>query len=81
METLGNVLVAAPSGEQVPLAQVARFEHTRGAAMITSENGLLLATVLLNIQGRDVIGFVEEARAAVAARVMLRKKKIKKNNY
>jgi len=71
VETLSNVLVAAPSGEQVPLAQVARFEHTRGAAMITSENGLLLATVLLNIQGRDVIGFVEEARAAVAARVML----------
>ena len=71
VQTLANVLVAAPSGEQVPLAQVARFEHTRGAAMITSENGLLLATVLLNIQGRDVGGFVEDARAAVAARVML----------
>ena len=39
--------------------------------MITSENGLLLATVLLNVQGRDVGGFVEEARAAVAARVAL----------
>jgi Cu(I)/Ag(I) efflux system membrane protein CusA/SilA len=71
VETLGNVLVAAPSGEQVPLAQVAHFEHTRGAAMITSENGLLLATVLLNIQGRDVTGFVEEARAAVVAQVPL----------
>jgi Cu(I)/Ag(I) efflux system membrane protein CusA/SilA len=71
VETLGNVLVAAPSGEQIPLAQVAHFEHTRGAAMITSENGLLLATVLLNIQGRDVAGFVEEAQAAVAARVAL----------
>jgi Cu(I)/Ag(I) efflux system membrane protein CusA/SilA len=71
VETLGNVLVAAPSGEQVPLAQVARFEHTRGAAMLTSENGLLLATVLLNIQGRDVTGFVEDARAAVAAQVPL----------
>ena len=31
--------------------------------MISSENGLLLATVLLNVQGRDVGGFVEEARA------------------
>ena len=71
VQTLGNVLVAAPSGEQVPLAQVARFEHTRGAAMITSENGLLLATVLLNIQGRDVGGFVEDARAAVASRITL----------
>ena len=38
----------------------------RGPAMIASENGLLLATVLLNVQGRDVGGFVEEARATVA---------------
>ncbi|HEY6361059.1 MAG TPA: CusA/CzcA family heavy metal efflux RND transporter, partial [Vicinamibacterales bacterium] len=71
VQALGNVLIAAPSGEQVPLAQVARFEQARGAAMITSENGLLLATVLLNVQGRDVGGFVEEARAAVADEVSL----------
>jgi Cu(I)/Ag(I) efflux system membrane protein CusA/SilA len=71
VQALGNVLIAAPSGEQVPLAQVAQFEQARGAAMITSENGLLLATVLLNVQGRDVGGFVEEARAAVADRVAL----------
>jgi Cu(I)/Ag(I) efflux system membrane protein CusA/SilA len=71
VQTLANVLVATPSGEQVPLAQVAAFEQTRGAAMITSENGLLLAAVLLNVQGRDVGGFVEEARAAVSAGVPL----------
>jgi len=65
VQTLGNVLVATPSGEQLPLAQVATFEQTRGAAMITSENGLLLATVLLNVQGRDVGGFVNEARDTV----------------
>ncbi len=70
-QTLENVLVAAPSGEQVPLGQVATFEQTRGAAMITSENGLLLATVLLNVQGRDVGGFIDEARAAVASQVAL----------
>ncbi len=39
--------------------------------MISSENGLLLATVLLNVQGRDVGGFVEEARAALARDVTL----------
>ncbi len=39
--------------------------------MISSENGLLLATVLLNVQGRDVGGFVEEARATVARDVTL----------
>ncbi len=70
-QTLENVLVAAPSGEQIPLGQVVTFEQTRGAAMITSENGLLLATVLLNVQGRDLGGFIEEARAAVASQVTL----------
>jgi Cu(I)/Ag(I) efflux system membrane protein CusA/SilA len=70
-QALGRVLVAAPGGAQVPLEQVAQIEHARGPAMISSENGLLLATVLLNVQGRDVGGFVQEARAAVARDVVL----------
>jgi Cu(I)/Ag(I) efflux system membrane protein CusA/SilA len=68
---IGNVLVAAPNGAQIPLSQLARIEHTRGPAMIASENGLLLATVLLNVQGRDVGGFVTEAKAAVVREVAL----------
>jgi copper/silver efflux system protein len=70
-QALGRVLVASPGGAQIPLAQLARIEHARGPAMISSENGLLLATVLLNVQGRDVGGFVEEARATVARDVAL----------
>jgi copper/silver efflux system protein len=70
-QALGRVLIASPGGAQIPLAQVARIEHARGPAMISSENGLLLATVLLNVQGRDVGGFVEEARATVARDVSL----------
>src|SRR6187551_1707476 len=70
-EALGQVLVASSNGAQIPLSQVARIEHTRGPAMISSENGLLLATVLLNVQGRDVGSFVEEARARVAREVSL----------
>ena len=70
-QALASVLVASPSGVQIPLGQVARIEHARGPAMISSENGLLLATVLLNVQGRDVGGFVEEARATVARNVTL----------
>ena len=70
-QALGQVLVASSNGAQIPLSQVARIEHARGPAMISSENGLLLATVLLNVQGRDVGGFVEEARATVARDVSL----------
>ena len=70
-QALGGVLVSGPSGTQVPLSQVAHIQHARGPAMISSENGLLLATVLLNVQGRDVGGFVEDARVAVARAVTL----------
>jgi len=70
-QALSDVLIATPEGAQVPLGEVARIEHVRGPAMISSENGLLLATVLLNVQGRDVGGFVEEARSAVARSVKL----------
>jgi Cu(I)/Ag(I) efflux system membrane protein CusA/SilA len=70
-QALSRVLVASPSGAQIPLSQLARIENARGPAMISSENGLLLATVLLNVQGRDGGGFVEEARATVAREVSL----------
>ena len=70
-QALGAVLVATPGGAQIPLAQVAHIDVARGPAMISSENGLLLATVLLNVQSRDVGGFVREAQAAVARQVQL----------
>jgi Cu(I)/Ag(I) efflux system membrane protein CusA/SilA len=70
-QALGNVLIATPSGQQLPLSQVVDIQQARGPAMITSENGLLLATVLLNVQDRDIGGFVEEAKAAVASGVSL----------
>jgi copper/silver efflux system protein len=70
-EDLGRVVVSAPGGVSVPLSQLATIEHARGPAMISSENGLLLATVLLNVQGRDPGGFVDDARAAVTRQIPL----------
>ena len=70
-DAIGRVLVQAPNGAQIPLSGLARITHGRGPAMIAAENGLLVATVLLNVQGRDVGGFVEEARATVAREVAL----------
>jgi Cu(I)/Ag(I) efflux system membrane protein CusA/SilA len=70
-QALGRVLVAAPNGAQMPLSQVARIEHARGPAMVSSENGLLIATVLMNVQRRDVGSFVKEAQETVAREVSL----------
>jgi len=72
-EALSSVLVASPNGTQVPLGQVATIRAVAGPAMIASENGLLVVTVLLNVRGRDVGSFVEEARKMVAERVPLPK--------
>ncbi|HYE94087.1 MAG TPA: CusA/CzcA family heavy metal efflux RND transporter [Terriglobales bacterium] len=71
VQALGSVLVTGPNGVQVPLAQVAEIRTVEGPSMIGSENGLLVVTVLLNVRGRDVGGFIEEARRAVAERVAL----------
>jgi Cu(I)/Ag(I) efflux system membrane protein CusA/SilA len=68
---LGSVLVTSPTGTQVPLAQVADIRPVQGPSMVSSENGLLVVTVLLNVRGRDVGSFVEEARRAIGDRVAL----------
>ncbi|NQU17067.1 MAG: efflux RND transporter permease subunit [Candidatus Saganbacteria bacterium] len=56
---------------QIPLAQLAKFETTVGPSMINSENGLLRSFVLMNVRGRDMVGFVEEASKVVAKEINL----------
>ena len=71
LETLGRVLVMTPSGAQVPLAQVADIRTVTGPSMIRNENGLLVGYVYVDITGRDVGGYVDDAKRAVAAAVKL----------
>jgi Cu(I)/Ag(I) efflux system membrane protein CusA/SilA len=71
LESLGRVLVMTPSGAQVPLAQVADVRTVTGPAMIRNENGLLVGYVYVDIAGRDVGGYVEDAKRAVAGAVKL----------
>jgi Cu(I)/Ag(I) efflux system membrane protein CusA/SilA len=69
VEDLRNVFVPGSGGAQVPLGDVAQIGITVGPSMITSENSLLRGSVLMNVRGRDVGGFVEEAKRVVAQRV------------
>src|SRR5215468_6275944 len=71
IEELRNVLVVGSNGTQIPLGQIAEIRIVMGPSMITSENGLLRGTVLMNIRGRDVGGFVDEAKRVVAERVSM----------
>jgi len=66
-----NVQVALPGGGTVPIGEVARLELTRGATSIRTENGQLAVYVFVDIAGRDLGGYVAEARQAVAQKVRL----------
>jgi Cu(I)/Ag(I) efflux system membrane protein CusA/SilA len=56
---------------QVPLSLVASVRVVEGPATIRSENGQLLNYVTLNVRGRDMVGFVEEAQRVVREKVTL----------
>jgi Cu(I)/Ag(I) efflux system membrane protein CusA/SilA len=56
---------------QVPLGTVADVRIVEGPAMMKSENGQLVNYVTLNVRGRDIVGFVDEAQRAVAQKVQL----------
>ena len=60
-----------PVAAQVPLAQLADVRLVQGPAMLRDENGFLAGYVYVDIAGRDVGGYVEEARRAVARSVTL----------
>jgi Cu(I)/Ag(I) efflux system membrane protein CusA/SilA len=55
----------------IPLSAVATVRIVEGPAMIKSENGRLLNYVTLNVRGRDIVGFVDEAQRVVAQKVQL----------
>ncbi len=70
-KALGDIPIATPSGATVPLSEVANLQTVTGASMVSSENGLLRGTVLLNVRGRDVGSFVEEATRMLKDKVDL----------
>lgn len=70
-EAIGKIPLITASGATVPLADVAKIEKVEGPSMIQSENGLLRGTVLLNVRGRDIGGFVEEADRVIKRDVQM----------
>ncbi|MFO0899067.1 MAG: efflux RND transporter permease subunit [Pirellulales bacterium] len=62
---------AAGGTPLIPLSAVADVRIVEGPAMIKSENGRLLNYVTLNVRGRDIVGFVDEAQRVVAQKVKL----------
>jgi Cu(I)/Ag(I) efflux system membrane protein CusA/SilA len=68
---LAEILVATPTGAQVPLGQLATLEIRQGPPAIKSENARPNAWVYVDLRGIDVGSWVERARQEVARRVEL----------
>jgi cobalt-zinc-cadmium resistance protein CzcA len=60
-----------PNGQNVPLSVVAKLERMEGPVKVNRENGARMVVVQSNVRGRDLVGFVDEAKAAVAAQIKL----------
>lgn len=71
IERLGDALVFSTSGKVIPLGQVAKIKRVVGPSEIASENGRLRVFVQANVQGRDLGGFVKEARERIAHEIKL----------
>lgn len=69
--SMAELQIALAGGERVPLAAVAELTHPEGAVMVTREQGQRMAVIRSNVEGRDLVGFVEQAQRQVAARVSL----------
>lgn len=66
-----QMLIALPNGTSVPLSALAKIERVEGPVLINRENGMRMSVVRSNVEGRDLVGFVEEAKAKVAKEVNL----------
>ncbi len=66
-----SLLIALPNGRQVPLSSVAKLEKVDGMVSIKREQSQRFVVVRSNVDGRDLVGFVDEARQAVQAQVEL----------
>jgi len=68
---LRRVLVPTSTGAQVPLAELADIRVVSGPAMIRDENGMLAGYVYVDMAGRDIGSFVDEAKRRVQAELEL----------
>lgn len=71
IETIKNILVPSPNGSTIPLSQIADVFVEEGPAQISREHNQRRIVVEVNVRGRDIGSFVEEAEKKIYAQVKL----------
>lgn len=70
-QDFADLVYRAPSGQLVRASDVARVEQVEGPVKLEHENGSRFAMVQAFVSGRDLVGYVEDAKADIAANVKL----------
>ena len=68
-EAFGNIIIKSPSGAHVLLKDVAEIDIIDGPSQISRESGKRRLVVGVNVEGRDLGGFVQEAQKRIAEQV------------
>jgi cobalt-zinc-cadmium resistance protein CzcA len=70
-EEIGNILVATPGGQQLPLKEFADIQVTNGASFIYRQDNSRYIGVQFSVEGRDLAGAVEDAIHQVGGKVAM----------
>ncbi|MGH8305003.1 MAG: efflux RND transporter permease subunit, partial [Steroidobacteraceae bacterium] len=70
-EEIGNILVATPAGQQIPLKEFADIQVTNGASFIYRQSNSRYIGIQFSVEGRDLAGAVGDAMQQVDAKVGL----------
>jgi len=71
VEALGNVLIATPSGAQIPISEVAKVSFSRGPSMVRDEDGALTGYIYIDLNTDDYGGFVTKASNLLKQKLVL----------
>jgi heavy metal efflux system protein len=66
-----NLQITLPNGAHIPITAIASIKKTEGVVSIEREKGQRFTVISSNVQDRDLVGFVDEAKKAVAEKVKL----------
>ncbi len=66
-----KLMLTLPNGVNVPISSVAKLDRVEGPVKVDRERGARMVVVIANVRGRDLVGFVDEAKAKVASQVKL----------
>lgn len=73
IEQFKSLELPLSNGLSVPISSIADIDTLEGVLQVNRENGERLSTVRANVEGRDLVGFVEEAKHKIAHDVALPK--------